>query len=173
MRRAQLTILFKRQMLTVSARAARWSVHAVARYSRIMSRRAGLAVLILGSLLAMPACGGTTAGQTDARTSGAAKLGQDRLGALLADLTRAAPQGSTSPQQASTTAARQATISRRASKAVSRGGCKQALTQLTSSYSTFSHSARGLAAGASNDQQYATSAGAVTTAYQQVERTCA
>jgi hypothetical protein len=131
---------------------------------------------MLASLLAMPACGATSAGETDTGAVGAAGavgLGRDRLAALLAGLTRAGPQGSISPQRAATTAARQADISRHASSGVRPGACRQALMRLASSYSTFSQSARELASRAGDARQYATSAGAVSTAYAHVERTCA
>jgi hypothetical protein len=115
--------------------------------------------------MAAAGCGGSDDGD------GPSKLGARGYASLFVELSKASPQGSLSPKQASATGARQAGIARARAKTLRDGACKSSLETLAAAYERFGRASASDAAAA-DPQALVTAARRVLPAVLAVKRAC-
>lgn len=125
------------------------------------------------SLLVVVACVGITAGCGGSGDggNGPAKLGAQGYANLFVQLSKAAPQGSLSPEQAAATAERQSVIAGLRAAKLRDGPCKTSLAVLSTAYDRYGKASRSTSAAA-NPKQLVTAAQRVAPAVKAVQRAC-
>jgi hypothetical protein len=133
-----------------------------------MSARAVALLVVAVFITAATGCGGADGGGGN----GPAKLGAQGYADLFVELSKAAPHGSLSPEQAAATAERQSVIAGLHAAKLRDGACKTSLQALSTAYDRYGKASRSTSAQA-DPKQLVTAAQRVVPAVKAVQRDCA